>query len=130
MNAVRVYFNKQGYMTDFSTRNGDIYYIGKDRIPLYTVDELVRYNPHRGECVFIASDADGIETTLKLESCHVDVDKLKTYIYSKELHRVFKFELKDTLFLFDDFLFFGEVTKQMSLVVPDIVAYNQSLKLW
>jgi hypothetical protein len=130
MNPVRVYFNNDGYMMDFTSRNGDIYYIGKDRIPLYTIDSVVRYSPNMADGIFIVSDEEGHETTIDLDRCHVDLHTLKTYIYSKELHRVFKFELQDTLFLFEDFCFFGDVTKQMATVVPDIVAHNKSLRLW
>jgi hypothetical protein len=126
----RVYFDNNGHMNNFTTRNWETIYVGKKSIPLYTLDELVDYKPNTMVCVFIASDPDGDEVTVTMDSCHVDLCDRKTYIYCSLLHRVFKFELQDTLFLFEDFSFFGDVLKQMCGVIPDYAAQKESLKLW
>lgn len=130
MPRTRVYFDNNGHMNNFTTRDWETIYVGKKSIPLYTLDELVRYIPNTMECVFIASDPDGEETTVTMDMCHIDLGERKTYIYSKKHHRVFKFELEHTLFLFEDFTFYGDVLKQMCLVIPDYGAQREPLKLW
>lgn len=130
MSLQRVYFNPNGFMRDVTSRIGNTLYVGKDRIPHYTIDHVVSYTPHAADAVFIVSDDEGHETTMRMNACHMDTRTRHTYIYSEELHRVFKFDLADTLFLLKDFTFFGEIPNQMCYAIPDAKGYRESLKLW
>ena len=126
----RVYFNPNGFMRDITYQVDDTLYVGKDRIHHYTIDHVLRYNPHIGDAVFIVSDDEGHETTMKVSACHVDTRTRHTYIYSADLHRVFKFDAEETMFLFEDFVFHGEVPNRMTYLDADISSYYQNLKLW